>query len=242
MNSALQRARATLAASERQPTPIAAELDEADRELLARYVEAFEHYDIEALTSLIQEDAIAVDAAVRPVARGPRRHPHLVVRARDRLQGLAGVPDGRSQRLAGFGQYKPSADGGYEPWALQVLELSDGGSSSSRSSSTPSALFPLFGLPAAARRVGRSASPTKVDQLDQRSRGALRSTTSRWQAGAPRAAGVRERRWCRGPGPHKAGGVADELGWGGDRHLQVDRFRQANSSVSNDEFRALRPV
>src|SRR5438552_13170269 len=55
VNSALQRARATLETSdvgaERAP------LDDADRELLSRYVAAFEAYDIEALTSLIHEDA-----------------------------------------------------------------------------------------------------------------------------------------------------------------------------------------
>src|SRR5206468_4253091 len=56
VNSALQRARATLEASDldADPTP---QLDDADRELLARYVQAFEAYDIEALTSLIHEDA-----------------------------------------------------------------------------------------------------------------------------------------------------------------------------------------
>src|SRR5256885_4522252 len=57
VNSALQRARATLDA--RSPTAADAPptLEEPDRELLARYVEAFERYDIEALVSLIHEDA-----------------------------------------------------------------------------------------------------------------------------------------------------------------------------------------
>src|SRR5947207_8704961 len=53
VNSALQRARATLAASDTSAAG-AEQLDEADRALLARYVEAFEHYDMQALTSLIQ--------------------------------------------------------------------------------------------------------------------------------------------------------------------------------------------
>jgi len=81
VNSALQRARATLAATDvvgaEPPDP----LGEAERELLERYVKAFEEYDVEALTALIRDDADAVDAAVRPVAPWPRRHPHLVVRA-----------------------------------------------------------------------------------------------------------------------------------------------------------------
>ena len=68
-----------------------------------------------------------VDAAVRPVARGPRRHLRLVVRAGDRLPGLARDPDRRGERLAGVRAVQAErAGGGYEPWALQVLELSDG--------------------------------------------------------------------------------------------------------------------
>src|SRR5207244_1542492 len=57
VNSALQRARATLSASDIAATDAAPPLDEADRALLARYVDAFERYDIESLTTLIQEDA-----------------------------------------------------------------------------------------------------------------------------------------------------------------------------------------
>src|SRR5437764_7162984 len=56
VNSALQRARATLDATDVGTEP-APELRDEDRELLARYVQAFEAYDIEALTSLIHEDA-----------------------------------------------------------------------------------------------------------------------------------------------------------------------------------------
>src|SRR4051812_18526560 len=57
VNSALQRARATLEAADVRPGEGGASLDRADAELLARYVEAFERYDMEALTSLIHEDA-----------------------------------------------------------------------------------------------------------------------------------------------------------------------------------------
>src|SRR5207247_4764699 len=57
VNSALQRARATLEASNVSASEPAPPLDGSDRELLARYVDAFERYDMDALTSLIQEDA-----------------------------------------------------------------------------------------------------------------------------------------------------------------------------------------
>src|SRR4051794_6335523 len=58
VNSALQRARATLADKsliESDPTP--ATLDDEHRALLDRYVAAFEQYDMKALTSLLNEDA-----------------------------------------------------------------------------------------------------------------------------------------------------------------------------------------
>ena len=58
VNSALQRARATLEASDLELGDASRSVDQADAELLARYVEAFEAYDMDALTSLIQEDAI----------------------------------------------------------------------------------------------------------------------------------------------------------------------------------------
>ena len=59
VNSALQRARATIESSELSSTDIEpSQIDEPDRDLLARYVEAFEAYDMDALTSLIREDAI----------------------------------------------------------------------------------------------------------------------------------------------------------------------------------------
>ncbi len=57
VNSAFQRARATLAASKTTPTDPLPPLDETDRELLERYIDAFESYDLEALTALIHEDA-----------------------------------------------------------------------------------------------------------------------------------------------------------------------------------------
>jgi RNA polymerase sigma-70 factor, ECF subfamily len=57
VNSALQRARATLEASGVCHTSAPADIAHAKRELLARYVQAFEAYDIDGLTALIREDA-----------------------------------------------------------------------------------------------------------------------------------------------------------------------------------------
>ena len=49
---------------------------------------------------------------------------------------------------AAFGQYKPAADGGHEPWSLQVVELTDGRISGITFFLDTPRYFPLFGLPA----------------------------------------------------------------------------------------------
>ncbi|MGW7369466.1 sigma-70 family RNA polymerase sigma factor, partial [Streptomyces sp. NPDC054841] len=57
VNSALQRARATLAESGPAASDPADPLDEEQQKLLERYVAAFEEYDMKALTALLHEDA-----------------------------------------------------------------------------------------------------------------------------------------------------------------------------------------
>jgi RNA polymerase sigma-70 factor (ECF subfamily) len=147
VNSALQRARATLATSDVSSTGPSPQLGPEDRALLARYVEAFERYDIEALTSLIQEDATQ---SMPPF--------DLWLRGRDDIfawwlgpgigcKGSRVIPTVSANGSPAFGQYKPSADGGYEPWALQVLELEAGKIVEFSFFLDTQALFPLFGLP-----------------------------------------------------------------------------------------------
>jgi RNA polymerase sigma-70 factor (ECF subfamily) len=147
VNSALQRARATLEASNLSTTDSAQPLPDADRELLARYVKAFEAYDIDALTSLIQEDATQ---SMPPF--------DLWLRGRDDIfawwlgpgigcRGSRVIPTTAANGSPAFGQYKPSPDGGYEPWALQVLELSEGRIVEFTFFLDTDSLFPLFGLP-----------------------------------------------------------------------------------------------
>jgi RNA polymerase sigma-70 factor, ECF subfamily len=148
VNSALQRARATLEASRISSTDPAPELDAADRELLARYVAAFERYDMDALTSLIREDATQ---SMPPF--------DLWLTGRDDIFtwwlgpgiGCAGsrvIPTTSANGSPAFGQYKPSETGeGFDPWALQVLELSGGQIAELTFFLDTATLFPLFGLP-----------------------------------------------------------------------------------------------
>jgi RNA polymerase sigma-70 factor, ECF subfamily len=149
VNSALQRARATLDASDLSATDPAPQLDEADRELLRRYVAAFEAYDMEALTSVIHEDAVQ---SMPPY--------ELWLRGRDDIfkwwlgpgigcRGSRVIPTLAANGLPAFGQYKPSESGsGYDPWALQVLEVEDGRIVELTFFLATETLFPLFGLPA----------------------------------------------------------------------------------------------
>lgn len=149
VNSALQRARATLEAKGPPSAEAPGQLDAPDRELLARYVEAFERYDMDALTSLIHEDATQ---SMPPYC--------LWLRGRDDIltwwlgpgigcRGSRVIPAVNANGLPAFGQYKPSPTGdGYEPWALQVLEIEDGRIVEFTFFLGTETLFPLFGLPA----------------------------------------------------------------------------------------------
>jgi RNA polymerase sigma-70 factor (ECF subfamily) len=148
VNSALQRARATLAADDVSATDPAPELSADDRALLARYVAAFEAYDIDALTSLIQEDA---QQSMPPF--------DLWLKGRDDIfawwfgpgigcKGSRVIPTVAANGSPAFGQYKPREDGnGLEPWALQVIELRDGSIGEMTFFLDTQRLFPLFGLP-----------------------------------------------------------------------------------------------
>jgi RNA polymerase sigma-70 factor, ECF subfamily len=148
VNSALQRARATLAdlPSGGRPRP----LDPEDQALLARYVDAFERYDIERLVKLLHEDAIqsmppfamwlqgATNIAEWMVQPGP-----LACKGSRLLATTAnGCP--------AFGQYRRDPEGGFKPWALQVLEISGGKIAEMAfflDFLDPERLFPAFGLP-----------------------------------------------------------------------------------------------
>jgi RNA polymerase sigma-70 factor, ECF subfamily len=148
VNSALQRARATLEASDIGAAGQAPELDEADRELLERYVEAFERYDMEALTSLIHEDATQSMPPYDLWLRGRDDILAWWVGPGATCRNSHVVPVETANGSPAFGQYRPRPDGkGYEPWALQVLELSGGRIVELTFFLDTERLFPLFGLP-----------------------------------------------------------------------------------------------
>jgi RNA polymerase sigma-70 factor, ECF subfamily len=144
VNSALQRARATLAKTEIGARD---ELDDDTRALLERYVSAFEDYDIDRLTELLREDAVQ---SMPPIS--------LWLQGREDIftwwfgpgigcKGSKLVPVGLVNGMPAWGQYKPDPNGGREPWSLIVPEVSDGRIVELTFFLDTPHLFPLFGLP-----------------------------------------------------------------------------------------------
>jgi RNA polymerase sigma-70 factor, ECF subfamily len=145
VNSALQRARATL--EERDLSP-ESDFDAPDPELLERYAAAFEAYDFEALTSLIHEDAIQSMPPFDLWLSGREDIFTWWAGAGIGCKGSRVIPVVSANGSPAFGQYKPSESGdGYEAWALQVLELSGGRIAELTFFLDVETLFPLFGLP-----------------------------------------------------------------------------------------------
>ena len=147
VNSALQRARATLDVSDVTPSQ-AASVETADRELLRRYVEAFERYDMEALTSLIVEDATQSMPPFDLWLAGRDDILAWWVGPGNGCRGSRVIPVESANGAPAFGQYKPRDSGeGYEPWALQVLEIENGRIVELTFFLDTETVFPRFGLP-----------------------------------------------------------------------------------------------
>ncbi|MEA2547048.1 MAG: polymerase sigma-70 factor, subfamily [Chloroflexota bacterium] len=148
VNSALQRARATLASKdlvEADPTP--AVLDDQQQALLRRYLAAFEEYDMDALTSLLHEDA---RWSMPPYEIWLRTHGDIVSWCLGPGIGCEGsrlLPISASGSPA-FAQYKPAPGGGWDPWSLQVLELDGDRIAGITFFLDTERFFPLFSLPA----------------------------------------------------------------------------------------------
>jgi RNA polymerase sigma-70 factor (ECF subfamily) len=148
VNSALQRARATLESSNVSVADTGPSVDQADAELLARYVAAFENYDMDALTSLIHEDATQSMPPFDLWLSGRNDILTWWVGPGAGCRGSRVIPTIAANGAPAFGQYKPNEAGdGYEPWALQVLEIEDGRIVEFTFFLDTKTVFPLFGLP-----------------------------------------------------------------------------------------------
>ncbi len=145
VNSAVQRARATLATRDlgQASTPLSPTQSAA----LAQYVDAFERYDVDALTALLHHDATL---SMPPYTLWLRGHPAIHTWLLGRGAGCRGsrlLPTAACGSPA-FGQYRPKPDGGHQAWALVVLEFVGDRIAGWTSFLDVGAVFPRFGLPA----------------------------------------------------------------------------------------------
>ena len=147
--AALQRARATLAEREGHgaDATVSDPLDEEQQKLLDRYMAAFEGYDMTALTALLHEDAIMTMPPFDLWLTGHDDIAGFMTTLGSACEGSRLVPV-QVNGLPGFAQYKPDPEaGGYTPWAVQVLEISEGRLTGFHFFLDTKRWFPLFGLP-----------------------------------------------------------------------------------------------
>jgi RNA polymerase sigma-70 factor (ECF subfamily) len=147
VNSALQRSRATLKSGglDAGPAPV---LNEEKSDLLKRYVEAFEKYDVGLLTKVIREDARQSMPPFDLWLQGREDMFTWWFGPGGGCRGSRVIPAGTANGSPAFGQYKPNSTGtGLEPWSLQVVELTPSGIGEITFFLDTKKLFPLFGLP-----------------------------------------------------------------------------------------------
>jgi RNA polymerase sigma-70 factor (ECF subfamily) len=162
VNSALQRARASLDSSGASLAQSPDELGDEQRALLDRYVKAFEAYDMDSLTSLLAEDATM---SMPPYDLWLRGHEHIrtwFLTAGAACRGSRVVPTSANGSPA-YGQYRCNPDGGgYRAWGLGVLETSRGRIVGINTFLDVERLFPLFGLPLVASEAEGVAQPAEL--------------------------------------------------------------------------------
>ncbi len=145
VNSALQRARATLIS--RNGAVAAEPLSDAQTRLLERYVEAFHRYDVDELVSLLREDATLSMPPYTLWLRGPEIIRTWLLGRGIGCRGSQLIPTAACG-LPAFGQYRPGGPHGtHHPWALIVLELSGDRITGWNSFLDTEKFYPLFGLP-----------------------------------------------------------------------------------------------
>ncbi|HEU4632166.1 MAG TPA: sigma-70 family RNA polymerase sigma factor [Gemmatimonadaceae bacterium] len=142
VNSALQRARATLGA--RNPAVVPRELSDEQRQLVARYVEAFERYDVNALTQLLHEEATLSMPPYELWLQGHTSIARWLLTHGIGCRGSRLVPVEACGGMPAFAQYRA---GGAHPWALIVLDVREDRIASMTSFLDVETLFPRFGLP-----------------------------------------------------------------------------------------------
>jgi RNA polymerase sigma-70 factor (ECF subfamily) len=144
VNSALQRARATLV--QRRAGEVLPPLPATEGELVERYFSAFEAYDTERLKALLHEDVVM---SMPPYTLWLRGKEAISAWLLGRGKGCRGSRLVRTAAcgMPAFGQYRSTPDGNYSAWSLIVIEFGGGLITQTTFFLDVEALFPSFGLP-----------------------------------------------------------------------------------------------
>jgi RNA polymerase sigma-70 factor (ECF subfamily) len=144
VNSALQRARETMGDLDLDGTKTS--VSEEQEALLAKYVDAFERYDVDELVTLLRDDAVL---SMPPYALWLQGHHNIAGWFLGEGIGCKGSRLLATSANGGFafGSYRPDPDGGHAPWALQIIET-DGSRITGHHNFLNTELFEYFGLPA----------------------------------------------------------------------------------------------
>jgi len=146
VNSALQRARATLGDADLEAEAAPTSVDSAaDRALLERYLDAFERYDVDAIVALLRDDVKFSMPPYELWLEGPDQVAAWLLGTGSGCRGSRVIRVSANGGYA-YGQYRPAPDGGHTPWALALIEL-DGERVTSITSFLQTELFATFGLP-----------------------------------------------------------------------------------------------
>ncbi|NNH73546.1 sigma-70 family RNA polymerase sigma factor [Nocardia uniformis] len=147
VNSALQRARATMSKVQPETTKTFDETDEQQRKLVDDFVKAFESYNMDALTTLLKADVALAMPPFSLWVSGPENVATFMLGTGQACRDSRLVPLEGANGLPAFGHYKPSGEPGvWIPWSITVLELDDGKVSGLNFFLDTEKLFPLFGL------------------------------------------------------------------------------------------------
>jgi RNA polymerase sigma-70 factor (ECF subfamily) len=147
VNSAIQRARATLEARQLQEETVAAGADDAD--VVHRYVEAFERYDMDALTRLLHQDVVMSMPPYAIWLRGPEAVRDWMLGRGIGCRASRMLPTAATANGAPtFGQFRHGGPGkGFNAWGLVVLEIAGGRVTGINTFLDTARVFPRFGLP-----------------------------------------------------------------------------------------------
>jgi RNA polymerase sigma-70 factor, TIGR02960 family len=127
VNSALQRARDTLGRADLRSKELNMMDAEPDRELLSRYVEAFEQFDVQALVDLFHEEGCMSMPPFPMWVRGRDDLFRFFSLTRWHCEGSRFIPITVNGGYPAFAQYVPSRDKPVlVPWGIHVVEVKDG--------------------------------------------------------------------------------------------------------------------